>query len=135
MKKLTIPIAITFFANLFAFAQPKEKSTTPTIVIVHGSWSSASDWDAVAGKLKADGNQASAVNLPAHGTDQTAITTVNLHGYVDAVKKVIGKKTDIILVGHSFGGTVTSSVAEQIPAQIKKLVFVAAYVPLMVNVF
>ncbi|MEO6282933.1 MAG: alpha/beta fold hydrolase [Dyadobacter sp.] len=129
MKKLTLTIAIVLMATLFAPAQTNIKTGTPSIVIVHGSWSAASDWDAVSGKLRADGNQVTVVNLAGHGTDQTPVTSINLQGYVDAVKKAIGNKTGVVLVGHSFGGIVTSLVAEQIPAQIKKLVFVAAYVP------
>jgi pimeloyl-ACP methyl ester carboxylesterase len=35
----------------------------------------------------------------------------------------------VVLVGHSFGGVVISSVAETIPTQLSKLVFVAGYLP------
>jgi pimeloyl-ACP methyl ester carboxylesterase len=35
----------------------------------------------------------------------------------------------VILVGHSFGGITISGVAEQMPDAIKRLVYVAAYVP------
>jgi pimeloyl-ACP methyl ester carboxylesterase len=129
MKTLSATIAIILMAPLFAPAQTQVKSSNSSIVIVHGSWSSASDWEAVSGKLTADGNQVTLVNLPGHGADQTPVTSINLQGYVDAVKKAIGNKTGVVLIGHSFGGIVTSLVAEQVPAQIKKLVFVAAYVP------
>jgi pimeloyl-ACP methyl ester carboxylesterase len=129
MKKLTTIIAIIFLANLFAVAQTKTNANPVNIVIVHGSWSSAGDWDAVTARLKADGNLVTVVNLAGHGADQTPIATISLQGYVDAVKKAIGNKTGIILVGHSFGGIVISAVAEQMPSQIKKLLYVAAYVP------
>jgi len=127
MKKLTIIFAILFIASTVAFAQQKKESAD--IVIVHGSWSSASDWGAVSDKLKSSGNQVTLVNLPGHGTDVTPIGQISLQSYVDVVKKAIGNKKDVILVGHSFGGIVISAVAEQIPTQIKKLIYVAAYVP------
>jgi len=110
-------------------AQSKNSKNANTIVIVHGAWSSAADWDTVAAKLKADGNEVIAVNLAGHGTDKTPVSAINLQGYVDSVKKAVGTRTNIILVGHSFGGIVISQTAEQIPNQIKLLVYVAAYVP------
>lgn len=36
--------------------------------------------------------------------------------------------TDIVLVGHSLGGTVIAKVAEAIPERIKRLVFWSAFV-------
>ncbi|WP_179414602.1 alpha/beta fold hydrolase [Mucilaginibacter sp. E4BP6] len=127
MKKLTTIIAILFLATTFAFAQLKNNHAN--IVIVHGSWSSAGDWAAVAVQLKSNGNEVTVVNLPGHGTDETPINQISLQGYVDAVKKAIGAKKEVILIGHSFGGIVISEVAEQIPSQIKKLIYVAAYIP------
>jgi len=35
---------------------------------------------------------------------------------------------DVVLVGHSFGGTVISKVAEEIPERIRRLVFLCAFV-------
>ena len=36
--------------------------------------------------------------------------------------------TDIILVGHSYGGTIISKVAEVIPDRIRRLVFWSGFV-------
>ena len=36
--------------------------------------------------------------------------------------------TDIVLVGHSYGGTIISKVAEAIPEQLRRLVFCSAFV-------
>ncbi|MET3501375.1 pimeloyl-ACP methyl ester carboxylesterase [Mucilaginibacter rubeus] len=127
MKKLTSTIAILFLAFIFAFAQ--HKNDPALIVIVHGSWSSAGDWAAVITQLKSAGNEVTVVNLPGHGADETPVDQISLQGYVDAVKKAIGSQKEVILVGHSFGGIVISEVAEQIPSQIKKLIYVAAYLP------
>jgi pimeloyl-ACP methyl ester carboxylesterase len=35
----------------------------------------------------------------------------------------------VVLAGHSFGGIVISSVAEQMPKKVKTLVYIAAYLP------
>ena len=37
---------------------------------------------------------------------------------------------DIILVGHSYGGMVITGVADRIPSKIKKLMYVAAVLPM-----
>lgn len=129
MKQSIFITTILFMSFFTAFAQSKAVKSKNTIVLVHGAWSSAADWNTVIAKLKADGNEVIPVNLPGHGTDKTPVSSISLQGYVDVIKKVIGSKTDIILVGHSFGGIVISQVAEQIAPQIKKLVYIAAYVP------
>jgi len=116
---------------LTAFGGPIQADTVSpsTIVIVHGAWSSAGDFKYVEAELKKSGNEVITVNLPGHGADKTPVAELTLQGYADVVKKAIGKKTNITLVGHSFGGMVISSVAEQIPGQIKKLVYLCAYLP------
>jgi pimeloyl-ACP methyl ester carboxylesterase len=100
-----------------------------TFVLVHGAWADASAWDGVSPLLKARGYDVISVNLPGHGKDNTPYAGISLTAYVDAVKKAIGKNTNVILVGHSLGGLIISQVAEQIPAQIKRLVYLAAFVP------
>jgi pimeloyl-ACP methyl ester carboxylesterase len=105
------------------------KAGKNTIVIIPEAWSSAADWDYVTPQLKAAGNDVIVVNLAGHGADKTPIASISLASYVDAVKKAIGNKTNITLVAHSFGGVVATQLAEEIPSQIKEIVFVAAYVP------
>ncbi|MCD0465946.1 alpha/beta hydrolase [Flavobacterium sp. ENC] len=100
-----------------------------TIVIVHGAWSSANDWHHVAGYLTAEDINLITVNLPGHGTDQTPVSNISLQLYVYEVLKAIGDATAVTLVGHSFGGIVVSEVAELIAPQIKKLIYIAAFVP------
>jgi len=125
MKFLLITIVASLF-GIMAIAQSTKKST---IVLVHGAWSDVRAWKEVTPLLKAKGFNVKAVNLPGHGNDATPFTTITLQHYVDAVKKEIGKTENVILVGHSMAGIVISQVAEDLPAQIKKLVYLAAYLP------
>lgn len=115
---------------VFGAAAQKPVNKKNTIVIIPGSWSSPQDWGAVVPKLEAEGHKVIVVNLEGHGQDKTPIPSISLDSYVATVKKAIGKEENIILVGHSFGGVVLNQVAEQIPSQIKKLIYVAAYVPM-----
>lgn len=99
------------------------------IVLVHGAWMDASAWDRVLPLLQANGYDVVAVNLPGHGADSTPYEQIQLQSYVDAVKTAIGNQTNVILAGHSLAGVVISQVAEAIPDQLARLVYVAAYLP------
>lgn len=108
---------------------PSSFKGTNTVVILHGAWSSADDWNHVFGHLTSAGGNVITVNLPGHGSDKTPVSSISLQLYVFEVLKAIGDKTDITLVSHSFGGIVASEVAELIAPQIKKIVYVTAFVP------
>jgi len=126
----TTLLTIAFFVIGFAaFSQIKNNKKMETIVLVHGAWSDASAWSAVAPILKAKGFEVIEVNLPGHGKDNTSFATITLQSYVDAVKQAIGPRNNVVLVGHSMGGVVISQVAEEIPGQIKELVYLAAFLP------
>ncbi|SHG44608.1 Pimeloyl-ACP methyl ester carboxylesterase [Chryseolinea serpens] len=129
MKNLVLSIAVLLTTTFTAFSQVNKAQSTSTIAIIHGAWSSASDWKQVTEDLMAAGHQVISINLPGHGSDNTAITGISLKLYVDEVKKAIGVKQNVVLVVHSFGGIVGSQVAEQIAPQIKKIIYIAAYVP------
>ena len=128
MRKSITTAAVILMTTFGAQIQASTVSPN-TIVIVHGAWSSAADFKYVEAELKKSGNEVITVNLPGHGSDNTPVGSLTMQGYVDAVKTAIGKRKNIILVGHSFGGMVISETAEQIPGQIKKLIYLCAYLP------
>lgn len=99
-----------------------------TYVIVHGAFQNAHAWDDVVRRLKRAGNKAIAVDLPGRGGADAKAQT--LTGYRDAVLSVVNTQSEpVVLVGHSFGGLTISEVAEAAPDKIKKLIYVAAYLP------
>jgi len=110
-------------------AQKTNNRNSATIVLVHGAWSDATAWQAVIPVLKTQGHEVIAVNLLGHGSDATSFANISLQSYVDVVKNTIGDRKNVILVGHSMAGIVISQVAEEIPGQIKELVYLAAYLP------
>ncbi|MGC4038484.1 MAG: alpha/beta fold hydrolase [Chitinophagaceae bacterium] len=101
-----------------------------TFVLVHGAWQSSYVWQEVKKNLEEKGQNVLTVELPAHGDDGTSPAAVSMQVYtqkvVDAIKTVNGK---VILVGHSMGGVVVSSVAEAVPERIEKLIYIGAFVP------
>lgn len=124
MKKVLVMIAVSML-GFTTFGQKNPE----TIVLVHGAWFDASGWARVTPLLQAKGHEVIAVNLPGHGTDTTSFAKITLQSYVQAVKDAIGDRKDVVLVGHSMGGIVISQVAEEIPGQIKELIYLAAYLP------
>jgi pimeloyl-ACP methyl ester carboxylesterase len=102
-----------------------------TYVLVHGAWQGAWAWDEVAAGLRAIGaKDVIAVELPAHGADETPVADATLDAYVAAVERAIdAAHAPVVLIGHSLGGVVITQAAERRPKRIAKLVYVAAFVP------
>lgn len=101
-----------------------------TFVLVHGAFSGAWCWERVVHQLEELGHKVVAVNLPSHGNDGIAPSTVTLEQYVEYLRYIVSKERgEVILVGHSLGGIVISQTAESIPSKITKLVYVAALLP------
>lgn len=119
-----------YFLVLAATLAACTSSTPRHYLLVHGAWSNQHAWDTVAAKLRAAGAKVDTIDLPGHGSDTTPIDQLSMAAYADRVTQAIdaaGEK--VILVGHSMGGMVISQAAENRPAKIKSLVYVAAYVP------
>jgi pimeloyl-ACP methyl ester carboxylesterase len=125
---LTIVLGIIGYAS-YGGKQSKSINKMETIILVHGAWSDASAWDAVVPLLKAAGREVIVVNLSGHGKDTTSFSVITFQTYVDQVKSAIGGRKKVILVGHSFAGLVISQVAEEIPGQVKELIYLAAALP------
>ncbi|WP_437661395.1 alpha/beta fold hydrolase [Sorangium sp. So ce1182] len=99
-----------------------------TYVLVHGAFVGGWAWDRVVPLLEADGSEVIALDLPAHGEDQTPLADASLQAYADAVVEAIdGASRPVILVGHSMGGIVVSQAAEQRPEKVKTLVYLTAF--------
>jgi putative intracellular protease/amidase len=116
-------------AELVLQALEEDRKRYPTYVLVHGAWADESAWGFVRNQLAERANVV-VVNLPAHGADNTYGAGVGLKEYVNtvttAIRNIPGKVT---LVGHSMAGAIISQVAENMPAKIDKLIYVAAYLP------
>lgn len=136
MKKTVLTLLSAAFA-LFSFSscEKKEenmatKTKTNTYVLVHGAWQAPYVWDAVRTDLTNRGNKVIVVELPGHGSDNSATHTLTLDVYANKVIDVITPLDEkVILVGHSMGGMVVSQVAERIPSKISKLVYIGAFLP------
>jgi pimeloyl-ACP methyl ester carboxylesterase len=102
--------------------------TPLTFVLVHGSWVGPSFWHGIAAELQKMGHKVHTPQLAGHGTDNNKNVTHAMitQSVVDYIRSKNLK--NIILVGHSFGGSVIQKVAEQVPERIRRLVFWNAFV-------
>jgi pimeloyl-ACP methyl ester carboxylesterase len=94
-----------------AFAADK-----PTIVLVHGAFADSSSWNGVINQLHLDGYTVVAAANPLRSVKTDA-------AYVAGIVHSIHKP--VVLVGHSYGGSVISEAAEG-ESNVKALVFVSA---------
>jgi len=99
-----------------------------TFVLVHGAWHDGSAWDPTVRHLESRGQRAFAPTIAGHG--KSAPRNVNHAQCTESIVRSIVDRSlrDVVLVGHSFGGTVICKVAEEIPERIKRLVFLNAFV-------
>lgn len=99
-----------------------------TFVLIHGSWADTSFWDGIAAVLRQMGHTVYVPEYPGHGADPNkavthAMLTKSIADYI-----VSNNLHNIILVGHSFGGSLVQTVAQQVPDRLRRLVFYDAFV-------
>ncbi|ABK72895.1 alpha/beta fold hydrolase [Mycolicibacterium smegmatis] len=98
-------------------------------VIVHGSWHDGTLLEPVAAAIRGLGHRAYAPTVAGHG--HGADTDVSIDDGVQSVIDYCRTRDlrEIVLVGHSLGGTIIARVAEEIPDRITRLIFWSAFVP------
>lgn len=117
MKNVIAKIAV--IVALLWGAVTHAEEARPAIVLVHGAFADASSWNGVIKILQADGYRVVAAANPLRSVKGDA---EYLGGIVDSIK------SPVVLVGHSYGGLVISAAAQG-RANVKSLVFVAAFAP------
>jgi pimeloyl-ACP methyl ester carboxylesterase len=102
-----------------------------TFVLVHGAWQSAGTWDLLRPLLEKQGHRVITPVLSGLGTDQNHLSPdITLQQHVEDVSVELSRSADrVILVGHSYAGMIISGVAEINPAQVRRLVFLDAFIP------
>jgi len=101
-------------------------------VLVHGAWSGAYSYRRVRPLLRSAGHEVFAPTLTGLGDRaHLASPQVGLSTHVRDVVNLVRYEdlTDIVLVGHSYGGMVITGAAEKLGGRIAHLVYVDAFVP------
>jgi pimeloyl-ACP methyl ester carboxylesterase len=98
-----------------------------TFVLIHGAWHGGWCFDPIRSALEAAGHQAIAPDLPGMGGDEPTLAAITLEGWGAYVADHCRRASaPVILCGHSRGGLVISSAAEQAPEAISALVYICA---------
>jgi pimeloyl-ACP methyl ester carboxylesterase len=120
----TTLLAMFLFAVLLAVAPlaghaQESPMNKPTVVLVHGAFAESSSWNRVSAKLLAKGYPVIAIANPLRSVKGDA-------GYLASLLDSI--HGPVILVGHSYGGTVIT-VAATGKSNVKALVYVSGLAP------
>ncbi|MDT7845669.1 alpha/beta fold hydrolase [Streptomyces justiciae] len=93
--------------------------TKPTVVLVHGAFADSTSWNDVVKELRRDGYPVVSAANPLRGLKSDAAYVRQLVDSIDG---------PVVLAGHSYGGAVISDAARG-AANVRALVFIAAYIP------
>ncbi|MFN3191781.1 MAG: alpha/beta fold hydrolase [Aureliella sp.] len=99
-------------------------------MIVHGAWGGSHHWKDVAGTLQEQGYQVHRVTLTGLGLRSHLLSpSVNLSTHVQDVVNYLDFEdlNEVILIGHSYGGAVTSGAIDRSPKRIAAAVFLDAH--------
>ena len=101
-------------------------------LLVPGAWLGGWCWRDVAPSLQARGHTVIAATLSGLGERAHLLRPdIGLDTHVADVMGLLSHQdlTDVTLVGHSYGGTVITAVAERTPDRLRRLVYLDAAVP------
>jgi pimeloyl-ACP methyl ester carboxylesterase len=101
-------------------------------VLIHGGWHGGWCWKRVAQLLRSRGHDVFTPSLTGMGDREHLCTPeVGLDTHTADILSLIRveRLSDVILVGHSYGGVIMTLVADQIPSCVSALVYVDAVIP------
>jgi len=90
----------------------------PNIVLAHGAWADGSCWSGVIEQLQADGFEVRAPQFPLTSLADDVARLRQVLEFLDG---------PTIVVGHSYGGQIITSLGSDAPANVVGLVYIAAF--------
>jgi pimeloyl-ACP methyl ester carboxylesterase len=118
--------------TLAAEACSRQRQRMVKFLFVPGAWLGGWCWRDVAADLEAAGHSAVCPTLTGLGERAHLLSPeIGLETHVADILGVLEFQDlrDVVLVGHSYGGTVITAVAEQASRRIRRLVYLDASVP------
>lgn len=103
-----------------------------TFVLVHGAWHGSWCWKRVRRLLQAQGHEVFTPTLTGLADRSHLISReLNLETHILDVVNLIRweELSDVVLCGHSYGGSIITGVADRIPNRIRALVYLDAFIP------
>jgi pimeloyl-ACP methyl ester carboxylesterase len=110
----------------------EEVELMATFVLVHPAWHGGWCWKKVTPLLRAQGHEVLTPTLTGLGErSHLAHPLIGLETHIRDVVNVLTYEdlSEVILVGHSNGGTLITAVADRVPERLAHLVYLDAWVP------
>jgi pimeloyl-ACP methyl ester carboxylesterase len=101
-------------------------------VVAHGAWSAGWAWKKMRPLMRAAGHELFVPTYTGLGERAHLLTRdVNLDTHITDVVGVLEAEelTNVVLVGHSYGGMVATGVADRARERLKQLIYYDAFVP------
>ncbi|MEZ5714647.1 MAG: alpha/beta fold hydrolase [Paracoccaceae bacterium] len=100
-----------------------------TFVLVHGAWHTGELFEPVADLIRAAGHEVHCPTVAGNAPGDSRRT--GLDAAIGSIVAYLEQNdlTDVILLGHSYGGMVITGVADRVPARLRRLIYWNAFVP------
>ena len=100
-----------------------------TYVLVHGAWHTGRELEPVAALIRPAGHQVFTPTIKGNGAGDSK--NVGLSEAIASIVDYLTNEdlTQVVLVGHSYGGMIITGVADRIPGRLRRLVYWNAFVP------
>lgn len=103
-----------------------------TFVIAHGGWGGGWEWRSVTDTLSSMGHRSFTPTLTGLGERSHLVSrSIGLATHAEDIVQTIRweRASDVLLVGHSYGGMVTTLAASKVPDLVKGMIYVDAFIP------
>src|SRR5215468_571654 len=117
----SIPVAVGGFAHWSTAA--RAQAETKTFVLAHGSWHGGWCWKKVADRLRAKGHAVYTPSYTGMGDRAHLLSKdITINTFADDLVQIIQSEelSNVIVVGHSFGGVPISGTADRVPEKIAR---------------
>jgi len=107
-------------------------SSSETFLVCHGAWSAGWAWKKMHPLMQAAGHRLITPSYTGLGERaHLANPSIDLEAHIQDVLAVIKYEdlSDIVLLGHSYGGMVATGVADRARERVAQLIYLDAYVP------
>lgn len=103
-----------------------------TFIVAHGAWSAGWTWKKMRPLMRAAGHELFTPSYTGIGErSHLAHRGIDLNAHIGDILNVLRFEdlTDVVLIGHSYGGMVATGVADRAPERIRHLVYLDAFAP------
>lgn len=129
---LGLSASVSSYASAKTLAVIQAPEQRKTVVLVHGAWHGGWCWRDVRAQLEAQGHRVFTPTLTGLADRAHLLSKdIGLDTHIKDITSLIDyyDLSDIILVGHSYGGMVITGVADARKAQIAEIVYLDAALP------